>query len=477
MLYTQRRTKIIATLGPATDAPGMVERLIEAGVDVVRLNFSHGTHEQHGRRIHEVRRVSKKLNRPVAVLLDLQGPKIRTGLLEGGRPIKIKKGDELVLTSRRVMGKGNVVPVTFAGLIHAVEPGERILMDDGSIELRVLDHSETDVRTVVLTSGSVGEHKGVNLPGLRRGETGLTAKDRRDLLYGLEQDVDYVALSFVRSARDIDRLRAFFKKKGFSIPVIAKIEKPEAIDCLDEILEVSDGVMIARGDLGVEMSVQQVPILQKEIIAKANSRGIIVITATQMLESMIDHPRPTRAEASDIANAVFDGTDALMLSGETARGSFPVESVRTMAEIALEAERSLPLRNGSAKMPNVIHTDQFSLASAQCAAFAANVTHARAILVFSMTGRTAILLSKLKPDTPIVVLTTNEHAYRRCALCRGVSALVVPHADNTDRMIQDGEKAVLRAKFLQPGATCVIVSGQVRHLGSTNMVRLSRIGT
>jgi len=477
MLYTQRRTKIIATLGPATDGPSTIERLIHAGVDVVRLNFSHGTHEQHGRRIREVRRASRKLGKPVAILLDLQGPKIRTGLLEGGRPLRVKKGEEIVLTARRVMGKGRVVPVTFAGLIHAVRKDERILLDDGSIELRVLDHTDTDVRTRCLTTGIIGEHKGVNLPGLNRGETGLTAKDRRDLLYGIEQGIDYVALSFVRSARDIERLRAFFKKKNASIPVIAKIEKPEAVDCLDEILESSDGVMIARGDLGVEMSVQQVPVLQKEIIAKANARGIIVITATQMLESMIDHPRPTRAEASDIANAVFDGTDALMLSGETARGLYPLEAVRTMAEIALEAERSLPDRNGSAKMPHVIHTDQFSLASAQCAAFAANVTHARAILVFSMTGRTAILISKLKPDTPIVVLTTNEAAYHRSALCRGVSALIVPHADNTDRMIQDGEKAVLSAKFLQPGATCVIVAGQVRGLGSTNMVRLSRIGT
>ncbi len=478
MTYSQRRTKIIATLGPATDPPDALERLLEAGVDVVRLNFSHGTHEQHGKRIRRVRATAKRLGRPIAILLDLQGPKIRTGLFEGGRAVRVRKGDELVLTARRVMGKGNVVPVTFAGLIHAVEPDERILIDDGAIELRVLDHTETDVRTIVLTSGLIGEHKGVNLPGLRRGEeVGLTSKDRRDLLYGLEQGVDYVALSFVRSARDIERLRAFFRKKDAQIPVIAKIEKPEAVDRLDEILEVSDGVMIARGDLGVEMSVQQVPILQKEIVAKANARGIIVITATQMLESMIDHPRPTRAEASDIANAVFDGTDALMLSGETARGKFPVEAVKTMAEIALEAERSLPSRNGSGKATAIIHTDQFSLASAQCAAFAASVTHARAILVFSMTGRTALLLSKLKPDTPIVALTTNAEAFRRAALYRGVSALVVPHARNTDRMIQVGEKAAVAAGLVEPGATCVIVSGQVRHLGSTNMVRLSRIGS
>ena len=335
-----RRAKIVCTLGPATDRPERLVGLLEAGMDVARLNFSHGTLAEHAQRLRLLRRLARERGKPLAVVQDLQGPKIRTGRLEGGKPIALRTGARVTITTRPLPGNVNVISTTFQPLPGEVKPGNRILLADGLIELRVETVKGGDVLCQVVEGGELGEHKGINLPGLPLKISALTAKDRADLKFGIEQGVDYVALSFVRAAADVLELKRFLVRTGRDTPVIAKLEKPEAIDRLDEILAVSDAVMVARGDLGVESPPETVPLMQKKIIARANVLKVPVIVATQMLESMTEHSRPTRAEASDVANAIFDGADALMLSAETAVGQYPVDAVRMMARIISAAESS-----------------------------------------------------------------------------------------------------------------------------------------
>ncbi|MBI4493642.1 MAG: pyruvate kinase [Chloroflexi bacterium] len=467
-----RRAKIVATLGPATDSAERIEALLRAGVDVVRVNFSHGTHDDHGRRIALVRALARELDRPVAVLQDLQGPKIRTGALAGGGPLALVPGQELTITTQPVAGDATRVSTSYQPLPGEVRPGDPILLDDGRLRLRVLAAGGTEVRTQVEVGGVLGEHKGINLPGVPISAPALTEKDQDDLAFGLAQQVDYVALSFVRRAQDMHDARRWLAQRDAAVPLIAKLETAAAIDDLGAIVAASDGVMVARGDLGVELGPELVPILQKRIIRAANRRGIPALTATQMLESMTASPTPTRAEAADVANAVWDGTDALMLSGETAVGHYPVEVVATMARIALAAEAAqLPV--GPRDLPRV----SLAHALSRAARSLAEDLDVPAIVAFTRTGRTAHLLSQDRPRAPILALTPDEQVYRRLALWWGVRPLACALAPHTEALVQQMEQEVLRRGLAQRGQSVVVVGAMPLEKGvHTNFVKVHTIG-
>lgn len=472
---TLRRAKIVCTLGPASGSPGVIEQLIGAGMDVARLNFSHGSHEDHARNIVTVRQAAEKLGRAVAILQDLQGPKIRLGSLASG-PFEVKKGERLVITTKPVAGGPGLVSTTYAQLPGDVREGGTILVDDGLIELRVEAVSDTDVECSVVDGGTLKPKKGLNLPGARISAPSLTEKDREDLIFGLSQGVDYVALSFVRRPEDVQDVRDVMAARGMQAPVIAKLEKPEALDRLEEILAVVDGVMIARGDMGVEMPPEQVPVAQKRILTAACAARVLVITATQMLESMTENPRPTRAEASDVANAIFDGTDATMLSGETASGKFPIEAVEMMARIATTAEANprlyVPMHTGSGP-------GQAGFAEATCLAAcdAARAIQARWIVAFTRSGNTARLLSKMKPRQPILAFTPDAAVRRRLALCWGVTPLVMPTMVTTDALIEELDQLLIASGYAAKGDPIVIIMGSpVSRFGTTNLLKLHRVG-
>lgn len=472
----ERKTKIIATIGPASGSAEVIEGIIKAGANVLRLNLSHGTREGHAEVISAIREVSDRLERPVAILLDLQGPKIRVGRLK--RPsIELKAGQAINISAAVPDGDENTISTTYKDLYRDVKAGDRILMDDGLLEVRVVKVEGEVIRCVVVYGGVLKERKGMNLPGVAVSAPCVSEKDAEDLEFGITQGVDYVALSFVRKASEISGLKERIKARGADIPVIAKIEKAEAIENLDSILEESDGIMIARGDLGVELSTEEIPVLQKKLISRANEAGKIVITATQMLESMIENPRPTRAEASDVANAVFDGTDALMLSGETAVGKYPVKAVEIMVRVALEAEVA------ALAQKHLLRRRQGPMGSfAQAVAFAASAAsvevNPRAIVVFTETGETARLLSKLRPATPIVAFTNNPLTWRRLSLLWGVVPYIVIFGEHTDEMICRGEAALLDHGLADFGDTIVVVSGtKVGMRGATNMMKIDWIGS
>src|SRR5829696_4294645 len=407
MIASQRRAKIVATIGPATDTEESLEALLAAGVDVVRLNFSHGTHEEHARRLGMVRTIADRLHRPIAVMLDLQGPKIRTGTLVGGQPVTLKRGQSFAITTNEGPGTAERVSTTYPGLPSDCRVGDTVLIDDGRIKLIVTRTEPSEVDFQVVDGGVLKEHKGINLPGVAVSAPALSEKDEEDLAFGLEQGVDLVALSFVRAASDLHLARAFMTRHGRTVPLISKLEKPQAIDHLDAILAASDGVMVARGDLGVELPPEDVPAIQKTIIRKANRRGIPVITATQMLESMIEEPMPTRAEASDVANSIWDGTDAVMLSGETAVGAHPVEAVEMMHRIVVRAEESVP-RQPDDDRSRPGHAQ----AICRAATGLAEDLDVAAIAAFTRTGRTGQLLSINRPEVPVYVFTTEASVYR-----------------------------------------------------------------
>ncbi|MBM4041771.1 MAG: pyruvate kinase [Planctomycetes bacterium] len=463
------RTRIVATLGPATSSPERLRQLLEAGVDVFRLNFSHGTHAEHGGRIRGIRRIAERLRANVCILQDLQGPKIRTGRLEGGGPVPLKPCGRLTITTRPIVGNAECVSTSYRALPRDVKPGDRILLDDGLLELRVLSKGKDSVTCEVVVGGPLGEHKGINLPGVLVSAPAMTRKDREDLAFGLKQGVDAVAMSFVRRATDVLAVKRLIRRHGADTPVIAKIEQPEAVDDLSAILKASDGVMVARGDLGVEMPPEQVPVLQKRIIREANRRGKPVIVATQMLESMVRNPRPTRAEASDVANAIFDGADAVMLSAETSVGRYPVEAVAMMTRIAMAAETVFrPDRSALA------HWEALPIpaAVADAAVRAAEDVRASAIVVFTISGATARLVAQRRPACPIHAFCPVAANRRRLALVWGVEAHAAPMAGSTDALVAGAQRRLLGLRVVERGQAIVLVGGATPLPGATNVVKV-----
>lgn len=468
--FPRRRAKIVATLGPASDNPKILERLIRAGLDVARLNVSHGTWEEHRRRVRWIRRLAKRYRRPVAVLLDLRGPKMRTGPLENHRLVRLVPKQRLVITTAPIVGSAQKISTSYTRLPRDVKKGDPILLDDGKLRLEVIAKRKREVICRVVQGGWLKSNAGLNLPGTALSSAAVTAKDLEDLKKGIRLGVDALALSFVRRASDILRLKRMMRRRHFHVPVIAKIERLEAVERLENILKVTEGVMVARGDLGVEATIEKVPVLQKQIIEKANAHGVTVITATQMLETMVKEPTPTRAEASDVANAIFDGTDCVMLSAETASGSYPVEAVKTMGRIIAEAERG-PHR------PRHLHDHEYpgqSLVHAvvHSACHAAAEVGAKAILVFTMSGTTARLLSKLKPNQPIIALTPRGQTYNQLTLYWGVTPVISPLGHSTDEMIARACQKVRAARMLQKGDKVVVVSGTQQLMGATNMMKI-----
>jgi pyruvate kinase len=474
----KRRTKIVATIGPASETEGRIREMIEAGMNVARMNFSHGTHADHATRIQRLRHASERLGNPITILQDLQGPKIRTGVL-ATESIDLIPGNNITLTSQLVPGDNQRVFVDYPDLPRVVKPGSRILLADGHMELQVLSTNDEDVLTEVILGGKLTAHKGVNLPGAHLDIPGFTEKDEEDLIFGLSEGIDAVAMSFVRTAKDIGRVRQAIAKYAparVNLPIIAKLERPEALENLDAIMEAADGVMVARGDLGVEMSPEEVPIAQKRIIQCANQHAKVVITATQMLESMIYNPRPTRAEASDVANAIFDGTDAVMLSGETAVGAYPVQTIEMMNKIICKAEKNLQSW-GHWTGNTTIETHDDSVYVTRAARELAHDKNVAAIAVFTMSGRTALLMSKERPDVPILAFTPNPNTYNRLSMYWGVLPYLVPEAGNVESMISHVESVMVAETRIYPGQQVVLICGfPVGARRSANLALLHTVG-
>jgi len=469
-----RRTKIVATLGPASSTEAVLEQLIVAGATVFRLNFSHGSHEDHARTFHLIRSIAKRRGEAIAILQDLSGPKIRTSKVAHAEGIVIETGKTLVITTdETVIGTPERIGTTYEPLPRDVKPGDTILLDDGNLELRVKECAGRGVHCEVIHGGVLKSNKGMNLPGVILSIPALTEKDRADLAFGLSLGVDFVALSFVRRAEDLREAKGLIKSLGGDAPLIAKIEKREAIDNLPSILEEADGVMVARGDLGVELSTEEVPTLQKRIIAMANAAGKPVITATQMLESMIDRARPTRAEASDVANAILDGTDAVMLSAETASGRFPVESVETMARIAGYTEENDEFQ-GPVRLAGTSGS-AVARALARVAATVALEIQAPWIMAFTETGSTARHVSGFRPRARIAGITPSEKVYRRLALQWGVIPILLPSVGDTDGLLLSGEAALRRAGHVKTGDRIVILAGQSHAAGATNLLKVHTV--
>lgn len=476
MTEIPRKTKILATLGPASCTPDSIDGLILAGADGFRLNFSHGSHEFFRPLIARIRESSRRLKKSVAILQDLQGPKIRTGILVNHQPVELQKGKPFVITTRNVDGTAEIVSTTYQQLPSDVRAGDSILIDDGNLELKVLRSTDTDIETEVVIGGILDEKKGINLPGVKVSAPSLTEKDVIDARFGVEMQVDYIALSFVRTAWDVLALRNLLTEMNrLEIPIIAKIEKPEAVKNLHEILEVSDGVMVARGDLGVEMPAEKVPLIQKMIIEKANKAEKLVITATQMLESMVNSPRPTRAEASDVANAILDGTDVVMLSQETASGKYPIKAVKMMASIAAftESDEELFAHTERIRPQRLVNFTHGIVHSARAAALEMK---AKAILVFTQSGFTAQLASCQRAPCPIYAFTSLERTYFRLALVWAVQPMLFDQPiPDTDQMFRKAEEMLLETGAIQKGDVIVIVSGTQPQRGATNMMKIERI--
>jgi pyruvate kinase len=474
--YSLRRAKIVATLGPASSNETVFRELIRAGVDVARLNFSHGTLPEKQKLIEMVRKVAREESKNVCILGDLQGPKIRTGRLKNRIPVQLKAGQRLTITPRDILGTSAVIATTFPTLAENLEPGARILLSDGLIELRVLEIPGEDVECEVINGGMLGEHKGINLPGIPVRVPSLTEKDEEDLEFGMKHGVDAIAVSFVRTAEDVRHVKFRVAALGLETWIIAKLEKPQAIENLEAILENADGIMVARGDLGVEMPPEKVPAIQKHVIRRAAEHRKPVITATQMLESMIENPRPTRAEASDVANAIYDGTDAVMLSAETAAGKYPVEAVKMMAKIVGETESNV--REGSTWEARREHRVRLSIAETICesAAHAAEDLDVSAIAVFTESGTTARQLSKYRPKPPIYALSSIDSVIHRMSLLWGVHPIKCPKLQTAEQMVELAETTLEKSGFVKPKEILGIVAGTQTRSGSTNFLRLHVLG-
>jgi len=473
MISSTRKTKIIATLGPASATPPMIEQLMTAGVDLFRLNFSHGTNEEKGFIIRTVRQLAKHRDMAIGILADLQGPKIRTGRMENGH-LPLAKGESIHITTDEMVGHSGMISTNYRELPHDVRPGARILMDDGMIELKVVEVEGNRVHCSVVEGGILKDLKGINLPGVEVSTPSLTTKDRADLEFCLEMAIDFIALSFVRRSADVEELKRIIYGHDMNIPVVAKIEKPEALRNFKPILKAADAIMVARGDLGVEIRAERVPMIQKKIIRACNATGKPVITATQMLESMISHPRPTRAETSDVANAILDGTDAVMLSGETASGKFPLEAVRTIVNVARDVERAERLRIPVFREK---HSNSIAEAVAEAACHAANSLKAKAIVVFTQSGSTAALIAKFRPHLPIIAFTPKREIRQRLSLYWGVRTWLVGSLDETDQQIEMVEKTLLAEGFRKGDLVVITMGVPLEARGSTNLIRIHKLGT
>jgi len=470
-----RRTKIVCTIGPASEKVDLLEKLMLSGMNVARMNFSHGTHDDHARRLVAVRQAAGNVGKNIAIMLDTKGPEIRLGYLEKDF-VHLKTGDTVCLTTEAVKGNEQILPVSYRGLPKDIKTGDQVLISDGLIALRVNNITGEKIECTVENGGELTSQKGVNVPGVYVKLPAITERDEQDIIFGIENNFDFVAASFVRRANDVLTIRKIIEDNGGHMDIIAKIENQEAVNNLDEIIEVSDGIMVARGDLGVEIPPEEVPLIQKTIINKCKQVGKPVITATQMLESMIQNPRPTRAEASDVANAILDGTDAVMLSGETAAGKYPVEAVKTMARIAARAESSIKfdelLNNNRRVLPKTV-TDAISHATVSTALDLG----AAAIITSTESGYTAQMVSKYRPQAPIIAVTTQRTVLRKMALVWGVQPLLVGHTEDTDSMIAAAVDVSLAAGMIKVGDLIVITAGvPVGVHGTTNLIKVHTVG-
>jgi len=466
----QRSAKIVCTMGPASIKPQILSALVREGMDVARLNFSHGNYAFHNKAVRLIRKLARKYHRQVAILQDLQGIKIRVGLMKNGG-VELKKGAYLSIFPGEGVGDERNIFVSYPHLLTDAKAGDRILLDDGLIQLRVLKRTNKFLMATVVEGGILRDRKGVNLPGMKISLKSFTEKDKRDLALGLSMNVDYIAVSFVREAQDIRQIRDWIRRRGKTTPIIAKIEKPEALDNIDAILEAADGIMIARGDLGVEVFPERVPLIQKDLINKANNKGKLVITATQMLESMKEHLRPTRAETTDVANAVLDGTDALMLSVETSAGAYPLEAFTMMDRIITFTEQAKAVASCYER------GNSYAEALADSACVAAENIGARVLVAFTQSGFTARLVSKFRPGLPIIAFTPDKTVLSRLALCWGVLPKYMKPLRGTDQMLHEVEKALLSEKIVKKGDHIVIISGSpLSTQAKTNFMKIHQIG-
>jgi pyruvate kinase len=466
----RRKTKIVCTIGPASESPRVLETLIQAGMDVARLNFSHGTHEEHLRKIKTIREISERLKQPVTILQDLGGPKIRIGVMkEGG--VELKRGKEFFLTNEMIVGDETRASVTYPSLPKEVRPGDRVLLADGMIELKVLESDGKNIRCEVIVGGILTSHKGMNFPTRTPLVSAFTEKDHQDLFFGIRQEIDLISLSYIQRAADIEGVKRVLKKESADIPIIAKIERKEALENIDEIISASDGIMVARGDLGVETPIEKIPNVQKKLIQKANASGKPVITATQMLRSMVDHTQPTRAEVTDVVNAIYDGTDAVMLSEETASGQFPIESFQMMAKIAQSAEEEFPhplfLKSERDKEMNLQQAITYA------ASLLAEEVGAKVIVTPTESGSTARWVSKLRPRQPILALSRHLPTIRRLNLCWGVYPALVSDWKDTDEMLERSKRIPKELGMASRGDKIVIIAGvPISIPGTTNLIKV-----
>ena len=470
-----RKTKIICTLGPSTDDPKILEAMMDSGMDVARFNFSHGTHAEHKVRLELLKKLRKEKNLPVAALLDTKGPEIRLKTFAEGK-VTLEAGQKFTLTAREVTGTKDICSVSYKNLAQDVHPGSQIMLDDGLISMKVLERTETDITCLVQNGGPIKDRKGVNVPGVHLSMPYMSAQDREDLLFGIQEGFDFVA-SFCRSAQDVMEIRRLLDEHHSDMRIIAKLENQEGVNNVDEILAVADGVMIARGDMGVEIDFTEIPVIQKDIIAYTLGYGKHVITATQMLDSMITNPRPTRAEITDVANAVYDGTSAIMLSGETAAGKYPVEAVQTMAAIAERTEADI---NYFGRMRNMTPDIRLGIggATAHAACTTATDTNASAIITVTKSGATPRLISRFRPETPIVACVMDEPVQRQLSLTWGVKPIIMDYVQSTDEMIEGAVSAAQKAGLIHDGEIAVVTAGVPAGIaGTTNMIKVHLVGS
>jgi pyruvate kinase len=469
------KTKIVATIGPASRDRSTLEKLVDAGMNVARLNFSHGSYEDHSEAIRTIRSISRTNNCSIAILLDLQGPKLRVGKLENGEPVKLEGGQSFGITIKNCVGNAERVSTNYQNLVTDVRAGDTILLDDGLIRLEVDCVKADTVHCLVKTGGLLKENKGINLPGVPVSAPSLTEKDKRDINFGIKNGVDYFALSFVRTSDDLKEIKGILAKQGSRIPVVAKIEKPEAVQNLEAILEVADAIMVARGDLGVELNPELVPTIQKQIIQTSLHKNKPVITATQMLETMSHNPIPTRAEASDVANAIFDGTDAVMLSAETASGRYPVQALKMMAKIAHNTEISTFMKYNIQYPADA--SDPITHAVAQSAVNILHEIDAKCIVAFSVSGSTSKQISKQRPFKPVYAFSSSKETYHRLSLLWGITPMYIPRIKNAERLVAGSENILLDKKCVERGDLIVLVIGLGLKSGSTNMIKIHRVGS